>query len=296
MANNNTKEESKNLVIPAKQQSAVASNNVDTDVMNLLEANAGSGLENITREDTSIPFLGLLQDLSPQVKRTEAAFIDGAQAGMFIDGSMKEIFDGTTGILAIPLLFEKVYNVFRNRKAGGGFFGSFKTRADAEKRIAELGQNADATKKIASDVLEIVDTGLHYLLYQVPSSGMWRRAVLSCKSTMLKPSRSWNLKMEQLELPRAKGVGTFTPPSWGTIYHLTSQVQRKDQNAWFVFDVTFVGLVSDKELLAKSAALYKSLTAGDVKVDFSKDDDVAASVESVATPASTASNSSRPAF
>lgn len=263
------------------------------DVLNLLEANANAGLENVQREDISIPFLGILQDLSPQVKRTEAAYIEGAQVGMFFDGSTKTPLDGMTGILLIPILFDKVYNVWRNRKAGGGFKGSFKTRIEAEKRIHELSTHSDPVKRIPAEQIDIVDTALHYVLYQVPSTGQWRRAVLSCKSTMLGPSRQWNLAMGSLELPRARGTGTFTPPSWGTIYHMTTRVKRDATNAWYVFDTNFVGLVTDNELLAKASALYKSLGSGEVKLDFNKDTDVSENVEAAAASAAAAG---RPSF
>lgn len=244
---------------------------VPANLLEQFEGAAGQGLQNVKREDVALPFLGLLQDLSPQVKRSEPQFIEGAQAGMFMDSIAKQPLDGAIGILVVPLLFDKVYNVWRKRINGGGFFGSHKTLEAAQARVAELAK-ADGKDKVPSEHLDITDTALHYVLYQVPGTGQWRQALLSCKSTMLKKSRAWNHVMQSLEVPRAKG-GSFTPPSWGTMYHLTSVIERKDQNSWFNFDVEYNGLVTDAELFEKAKSAYKALVAGEgPKVDFNRDD------------------------
>lgn len=245
---------------------------VSAEAMNALEQAAGQGLQNVKREDTALPFLGILQDLSPQVKRTEPAFIEGAQAGMFFESVSKEVFDGQIGLLIVPLLFDKVYNVWKKRINGGGFNGSKKSEAEAKALVAELAAHADMRKRVPTEQLDIVDTALHYVLYQVPATGSWKPALLSCKSTQLKVSRRWNNMMQNLEVPRASGAGVFNPPSWGTMYHITTVVERKDQNSWYNFDLEYNGLITDGDLFKKSQEQYKRLAAGEVKVDFAQDE------------------------
>ena len=42
---------------------------------------AGFGFEEVTSSDLQIPFLRIIQALSPQLKKSDAAFIEGAGAG-----------------------------------------------------------------------------------------------------------------------------------------------------------------------------------------------------------------------
>ena len=68
------------------------------------KAFAGKGWDNVTAADIAIPFLNLLQDGSPQVKKSSSARIDGAEAGFFIDSVSNDIFDGEKGVVVIPVL------------------------------------------------------------------------------------------------------------------------------------------------------------------------------------------------
>ena len=45
------------------------------------EADSGFGFEEVTSSDLQIPFLRIIQALSPQLKKSDAAFIEGAGQG-----------------------------------------------------------------------------------------------------------------------------------------------------------------------------------------------------------------------
>lgn len=91
------------------------------------EEHAGAGLDNITNEDLAIPFLGVLQTLSPQVSKKEKK-IEGAEPGMLINTVSEEITaadideDGE-GVVIVPCLTEHIYTEWVPRDAGGGFAG-----------------------------------------------------------------------------------------------------------------------------------------------------------------------------
>jgi len=275
MSNKLTKHEEKPTAITTPSNAA----------LELLEQHSGSGLEKVTREDTSIPFIGVLQDLSPQVKKSEPKYVPGAEVGQLFDFSTNKFFDGQIGLVVIPIFFEKVYNVWKNRKAGGGFLGSFKTRADAEKRADEAADPSKGDKRIPREQIDIVDTGLHFVRYQVPETGRFRTAVLSCKSTALKASRAWILQMQTLEVPSARNPGKFfNPPSWGTLYSLTTKTERKNENTYYNFGTEFIGLVTDNEVLQEAAAAYKALAGGELTVDFTKDENAQEAEAAVSAP------------
>ena len=61
--------------VAKKKETAVA------NIMEQFEAHAGAGMDSIGTEDMQIPFLRILQPLSPQLLKTDPKFIKGASAG-----------------------------------------------------------------------------------------------------------------------------------------------------------------------------------------------------------------------
>jgi len=66
----------------------------------------GAGFEDTTTEDFAMPFLGILQDLSPAVKD---GIVEGAKIGMFINTATNELYDGEKGIRAIPCFLLSIF-------------------------------------------------------------------------------------------------------------------------------------------------------------------------------------------
>ena len=60
--------------VAKKKETAVA------NIMEQFEAHAGAGMDSIGTEDMQIPFLRILQPLSPQLLKTDPKFIKGASA------------------------------------------------------------------------------------------------------------------------------------------------------------------------------------------------------------------------
>lgn len=81
---------------------------------------AGSGFEGQTQEDLSIPFLTVLQALSPQVVDNQP---EGARAGMLFNTVTQELHDGKEGLLFVPCMTQHVFVEWIPRKKGGGFVG-----------------------------------------------------------------------------------------------------------------------------------------------------------------------------
>ena len=63
--------------------------NLPSELTAMFEADAGMGMENVGSEDVKIPFLRILQDLSPQVKEGKGEYIQGAKPGMIINSVSK---------------------------------------------------------------------------------------------------------------------------------------------------------------------------------------------------------------
>ncbi len=69
--------------------------------VSLLEEDANTGLSNMSMEDLSIPFLRILGDMSPQVKKSKEEYVEGAEPGMIFNTVTREIFNGEKGCLSM---------------------------------------------------------------------------------------------------------------------------------------------------------------------------------------------------
>ena len=61
------------------------------EMMADMETQAGAGFEGATAEDFSIPFITILQKMSPQCDEDSDGYVDGAKPGMFWDLSLIHI-------------------------------------------------------------------------------------------------------------------------------------------------------------------------------------------------------------
>ena len=64
----------------------------------IFEKDANAGLKNLGMDDLAIPFLRILSDTSPQIKKRDPLYIEGAESGMIYNTLTKEIYDGEAGV------------------------------------------------------------------------------------------------------------------------------------------------------------------------------------------------------
>ena len=62
--------------------------------VNMFEADADKGSQNMTQEDLALPFLKVLGQLSPEVNKVHARYVKGAEPGMIINSVTNELYDG----------------------------------------------------------------------------------------------------------------------------------------------------------------------------------------------------------
>ena len=70
-----------------------------------------------------IPFIRVIQALSPQIKKSDLSFIEGASQGDLFNTVTGEVWDGEKGINVIPCYQETKHLEFVPRDQGGGFVG-----------------------------------------------------------------------------------------------------------------------------------------------------------------------------
>lgn len=119
---------------------------------------AQKGYENMTQQDSLIPFISILQALSPQVTQGTPEYIEGARTGQLFNTVTKEVIDGQHGILFIPCTTQHVFTEWRPRAAGGGFVGQHSPESDIVRAAVEasekFGKYSHQTEQGANDLVE----------------------------------------------------------------------------------------------------------------------------------------------
>ena len=64
--------------------------------VNMFEADADKGSQNMTQEDLALPFLKVLGQLSPEVNKRDGKYVEGAEPGKIINTVTNELFDKPT--------------------------------------------------------------------------------------------------------------------------------------------------------------------------------------------------------
>ena len=66
--------------------------------VNMFEADANQGAENMSQDDMALPFLKVLGQLSPEVNKVHAKYIEGAEPGMILNTVSGQCYDGAKGV------------------------------------------------------------------------------------------------------------------------------------------------------------------------------------------------------
>ena len=226
---------------------------------NIFEADAGAGSQNITQEDLALPFLKVLGQLSPEINKQNAKFINGAEAGMIVNSVTKELYDGKKGIEVIPVHYERQYVEWKDR--GATSTGAPVAIHKANSDIINTTTRDKNWKDRLPNGNYLENTANHFviLLGKSPST-----ALISMRATQLKVSKNWNSLMLGLKMQGEKGL--FTPPTYSHIYNLKTVQMSNDKGTWFGWSVAKVGPVSDQGVYQIAKGFGEKNSKGLVKV------------------------------
>lgn len=233
---------------------------------------AGAGFEEADASAYAIPFLQILQSVSPQCKKSDGAYIKGAEEGMFFNTVTQELYDGEDGITVIPCHYAQRFVEWHARESGGGFVREWLPGEQPATTKDDKGRD------ITSSGTTIVDTRNHYVLI-CQADGTLTPALIAMTSTQLKKSKQWMSKMQGIKV---KGpTGFVTAPMMSRKYKLTTVPESNDKGSWCGYRVELVGLVEDSAEYVEAQAFRNAVRSGQAKVQQpSTDNDDTAAPES----------------
>jgi hypothetical protein len=240
----------------------------DISVDSILKS-AGRGLENITNDDITIPRLAIVQSGSPQRKKKDEKYIEGAEEGNMFNTVTNQLYDSS--ITIIPCGYRKTYVEWIPREKGGGLVAIHDSKPDGTK-------TDPATKKSFLGDNQIVDTAEHFIL--VEKGKTYEAAVLTMTSSNLSVSRKWNtlLKMKRINV---KGQ-TVEPPSFLYKFKLSTIQAENDLGSWHKYKIEEIGQIDSKDVFKQAQTLADSISEGKVKASEPIDADVAQDDSTVA--------------
>ena len=236
-------------------------------------ADAGAGFEGTGAEDIIIPFLGVLQGLSPQLQTLE-----GAKVGMLHNSVTDELTPGDKGLVFIPGYREHCYVEWVPRKQGGGFVARHeptsdvvtRARQEAKEQGLKFGQYFVPTESGGKN--ELKET---FYLYGITVQGEGEDATIApvCiafTSTKIKVYRKWMTAVRLFD-PKSK------IPIFAYQLRIKTTTEKNNEGEFANFVITPEGgslegclLPPDSGLLAAAKQVKESVEQGSAKIDEAK--------------------------
>lgn len=229
-------------------------------LVNEMEADAGDGSQAVTSEDMAIPFLRILQKMSPQVSKRDAAYIEGASEGDIVNTVTGQIWSIEDELIVVPCSFNFKIIEWRPRDTGGGFIKAY--ARDVEE--LPLHEKNEKGKLITSTGNILEDTAEHYVLILDPETGLTEHALIAMSSTQLKHSRKWNSMIGQKTISTTNGIKQA--PRYGYMYRLSTGMESNEQGDWAGWTIADAGMVKDINVYRSGKLFCASVRQGDVVV------------------------------
>ena len=236
-----------NLAIKDEENTALALAGAFDDV--------DSGFGDVDSSDFIIPRLQVLGDLSPQIKKNNPKYLEGAEPGKIADVSLGVLYEG--GVPFLPVYREKVWLEWAPRKTGKGIVGRYYTDV-----IAELGIEPNDRNEYINDAgNEIIKTIQLYVL-NLADDNRW--SFISFKKSNLKVMRQFMTKATSIKLPNNKAA-----PLMYKSYILSSFMDDNGENTWANYKIEDGPLTIDLpdagNIIESAKGLLKSVQSGDAR-------------------------------
>lgn len=224
---------------------------------------AGMGVHDLKTEDLAIPFLKVLQKMSPELDDLDV------RAGDIFNSVTKEGVSGKEGVRVINCSYHLQYIEWEPRGTGSG----------APYRIYSAGEEMPETQRGEDNKDYIADgngryierTAQHYVLV-IDDNGFTQQALISMKSTQFKKSKQWNSALKSLKMKDSNG-NFFTPARFAHIWLLKSTPEENKNGSWHGWEISKESLIEDIGLYQEAKLFAESINAGGVKVQHSREED-----------------------
>jgi hypothetical protein len=221
---------------------------------------SGQGFEDTDKDAFAIPFLRVLQGLSPQVDENDPAYVEGAKQGMFINTITNVLFGKV--IEVIPVHYMRDFVEWAPNR--GGFIKAHGPDPAILSRVTKID---DHNNQILDNGNVIQDTRNHYVL--IADQLNLGPIIFSLTSTGIRHSRKWMTLLNALIIPGTEKRA----PMFAGVWELSTILNENDDGKWYQVGnktttcIKFNEWVT-KEQLAAAVEARKLLMSGKAKADY----------------------------
>lgn len=229
---------------------------------------AGQGFEAHTRDDYAVPFLGVLQSNSPLVE------VSTARAGMLVNTVTQETFDGSTGVIFIPVDTQHVVVEWKPRNQGGGLVAIHQLNSEIVQK-AKAEQEFGKWKTIKGDPKsnDLIETFYVYGIF-VGENETPQQMIMTFSSTKIKVYKRWMTQARTVQVATPNG-GRVNPPLFAHKYRIKTVGEKNADGSYFNFQIEFeekdatkARIPTSSHLFAAAREFFRLIKEGSVKAAY----------------------------
>jgi len=225
--------------------------------------------ELLTQDDVAIPFLSILQQLSPQCVDGDPLYNPDAKPSMVYNSVTGELLETKKdGFDFIPFTYKASLIEWVPRAKGGGFVKEYSIDLKDKFKFSRNEQNLD----IIQQGSELGTPGNQLNLTHTHVIGLVKGAVLepavmTMTSTQIKASKQLNALIKNNPLI-IKGAAVHV--RFAHVINAKTLQRKNDQGMWYVWDFERKGLLGNKTHFDFAKNFVDGMKAGEHKVDFNQ--------------------------
>jgi hypothetical protein len=180
---------------------------------------SGMGTENLD-SGSALPFVRILQDLSPQLKSNKDEYVEGSKAGDLFFNKTKCVLANPLNI--IPVYTKAVYTEWIPRNKGGGYVASHPLTVVSDPSY-EKGRERQYDEWLGENELRY--TSYWFILAEI--DGNWEEAIIPFTSSQLKVSRKLTGDINRFRYEQDKSI---IPPLFAQKWQLKTVMETSKNN------------------------------------------------------------------
>ncbi len=199
---------------------------------------SGAGYENQTQQDTTVPFIVLLQGLSPQCNDEDRN--PPVRPGQWFNTATDQAWTREEGFLFVPSTTKHVFAEWTPRKDGGGFHGHHAIDSDIVKSVLEASAKKfgkmrfeavehDKDDREIKKIHELIETFYVWGVVCSPEGHPEGPACIAFSSTKIRPYKGWQTRIQQIRMGNGK-----RPPLYAHLTKFTSLKESNDEGEFYV--------------------------------------------------------------
>lgn len=230
---------------------------------------SGMGMDKVGRDELLIPFLAILQPMTPIVVEGDN---ENAKAGRYYNTITGDLYDGEKDGVVFQLVdFERMFVEWVPRDSGGGIAGRYQPDDPLVKKEIERNNNSVVGIKLENGN-DLVETYYAYgNILTADGKEVDSFAVLPLKSTNIKPFRTL---LTALRMIKGK------PPLFAFKVLLKCTKEKNDSGTWYQFLArpfgddwrgSMIDPKTEAPLLEAATGLIEMVRSGAAKADYANE-------------------------